>query len=394
MNKTVTANIGQREFTLNDDAFMELELYIQSIKKTLDKEEDLEEIMQDIESRISEILSERLGNKRSIVNIADIDHIKSLMGYADQIADIEEEESNSSNKEKVKERALFKDHDNKVVDGVCSGIAAYFRIDPVFIRIAFGLLLFAGGFSLFLYFLLAISMKKAVTSSDKLKMRGEKVSIKSIKKAFDNETINTKEIKRYSNSIINKILYQIEVIIGFLYRTITLIVKKVYSIAVVILKVLLRIVQVLLLLASSVAFVFLTVAVFFNKLIGDISINSNVDIFAFEFPEGYGFIIPVTYVTIAIPLILIIYYIFCSLFKFKSVNNKYILITAGSIWAIAIGIMSYGFAMMGIQNVQPKHIRHSHRSSNSHRTEIQMESYLLDVVSEYDFIVTKSDNSI
>jgi phage shock protein PspC (stress-responsive transcriptional regulator) len=50
---------------------------------------------------------------------------------------------------------------NRVIAGVCSGLAEYFTIDPILIRLAFVVLAFAGGASLLAYIVLWIVMPRA-----------------------------------------------------------------------------------------------------------------------------------------------------------------------------------------------------------------------------------------
>ncbi len=48
-------------------------------------------------------------------------------------------------------KRLHKSRSDRMIDGVCAGIAEYFGVDPTLVRVAFVLLLFAGGAGLLLY---------------------------------------------------------------------------------------------------------------------------------------------------------------------------------------------------------------------------------------------------
>ncbi len=48
-------------------------------------------------------------------------------------------------------KRLYKSRKNKVIDGVCGGIAEYFDADPVLVRVIFVLLAFAGGSAIIAY---------------------------------------------------------------------------------------------------------------------------------------------------------------------------------------------------------------------------------------------------
>ena len=48
-------------------------------------------------------------------------------------------------------KKLYRSIDERIVAGVCGGIAEYFKIDPVLVRIIFILLLFGAGTGLLAY---------------------------------------------------------------------------------------------------------------------------------------------------------------------------------------------------------------------------------------------------
>ncbi len=54
------------------------------------------------------------------------------------------------------ERRLYRSRTDRVIWGVCGGLAKYFDVDPVLIRIIFVVLAFAGGFAVLAYIIMAI----------------------------------------------------------------------------------------------------------------------------------------------------------------------------------------------------------------------------------------------
>lgn len=56
------------------------------------------------------------------------------------------------------EARLMRSESDKMIAGVCGGIAAYLGVDPVFVRLAFLVLLFASGIGALLYLILMIVM--------------------------------------------------------------------------------------------------------------------------------------------------------------------------------------------------------------------------------------------
>ena len=51
---------------------------------------------------------------------------------------------------------------NKMIGGVCAGIAEYLGLEPTIVRIVWVLLLFFAGFGILLYLILWIVMPKAI----------------------------------------------------------------------------------------------------------------------------------------------------------------------------------------------------------------------------------------
>ena len=83
-------------------------------------------------------------------------------------------------------RRLFRDTGSGKVAGVAAGLAAYFNIDVTLVRVILLAGLFAGGFTFLLYIILWIVLPEAKTVSDKLRMRGDDITLES----FDSSARN------------------------------------------------------------------------------------------------------------------------------------------------------------------------------------------------------------
>ncbi|MBN1134221.1 MAG: PspC domain-containing protein [Methanosarcinaceae archaeon] len=57
-------------------------------------------------------------------------------------------------------RRLTKSKDDRVIEGVCGGLAEYFEIDSVIVRLVFLISVFINGFGILLYIILMIVMPK------------------------------------------------------------------------------------------------------------------------------------------------------------------------------------------------------------------------------------------
>jgi phage shock protein PspC (stress-responsive transcriptional regulator) len=187
MNKTININLGGIFFHIDEIAFQKLKRYLDAIRRSLsDDPKGRDEIITDIESRISELLSDRVKDARQVVNESDIDEIVEIMGQPEDYAVDEElfmDDRGKSYSSSSSNKKLFRDGDDKFLGGVASGIAHYFSVDVIWIRLAWLLLAFFGfGTGIVIYIILWILLPEAKTTAEKLQMEGEPVNITNIEK--------------------------------------------------------------------------------------------------------------------------------------------------------------------------------------------------------------------
>lgn len=191
MNKTVTINLSGIIFNIDEDAYQKLHDYLSAIKGYFSESEGRDEIMSDIENRIAEMLSEKVGSKKQVVQMEDVNHVIAVMGkpedFAGEKTQEKETKKESSAYHTAKRRRVFRDTDNKILGGVCSGIAAYFNMDPLWLRLALVIAFFVFGTGFLLYLVLWIIIPEAKTSAEKLEMRGEDVNVSNIGKKVEEE---------------------------------------------------------------------------------------------------------------------------------------------------------------------------------------------------------------
>ena len=188
MKKTLTVNLGGMVFHIDEDAYLLLSQYFEDLRKHFSKLEERQEIYNDIEVRISEILQERLNETKQVITLEDIKEVIQVMGQPWQFETEGKEQAEApvEPEEKATKR-FFRNPDDKVIGGVCSGLGAYFHIDPVWVRLIFVIPIIFGGFGVLLYLILWIVMPEATTTTDKLLMRGEKINISNIEKSVRDE---------------------------------------------------------------------------------------------------------------------------------------------------------------------------------------------------------------
>lgn len=202
MKKTTSINMGGVVFHIDEDAYQILNDYITSLEKHFEKDPEKTEILNDIEQRIAELLSEELPDKGQAVKKEHVEKIKSIMGNPKDFDTENAGPANEQASEDKKPRQLYRNPDGKVLGGVAGGLGVYLGIDPALIRVAFVLLTFFGaGFPIPLYIILWIIIPEAVTRTQKMEMKGESITIDTIKKNAQTgfEEIKT-SVRDFANS--------------------------------------------------------------------------------------------------------------------------------------------------------------------------------------------------
>jgi len=189
MNKTVNINIGGLVFHIDEDAYQKLTRYFEAIKRSLSNSSGKDEIMKDIEMRVAELLSEKQKSEKHAVNTKDVDEVIGVMGQPEDYRLDDDGEENKAPEPfypYTKSKKLYRDKDRGTIAGVCTGLGHYFGIEAVWIKIIFLLLAFTS-FGIIAYLVLWIAMPKAITTSEKLEMTGEPVTISNIERKVREE---------------------------------------------------------------------------------------------------------------------------------------------------------------------------------------------------------------
>jgi len=181
MNKVININFQGRILPIEEQAYEILKQYIESLRSYFANEEGRDEIINDIECRIAELCEDRLKKGTVCIAASDIDLIITSIGRP---ADFEAQDgfeqstaatahnsndgrqqnahqntsgNNSSNfyRDGNRPKRLYRDEQNKVLGGVCSGIANYFVIEPWVVRILWFFLI---GINILAYLILWIAV--------------------------------------------------------------------------------------------------------------------------------------------------------------------------------------------------------------------------------------------
>ena len=177
MKQVININFQGRVVPIEVSAYEILKSYIESLTRHFAAEEGKEEIINDIENRIGELFQERLKDGSTCITDDDVQAIIRSMGRPE---DFETDNTAAANAETYQQthssstmgtsfastagRRLYRDENHKVLGGVCSGLANYFNIDVVVVRIVFLVLFFTFGFGFVTYIILWIAVPSTATT--------------------------------------------------------------------------------------------------------------------------------------------------------------------------------------------------------------------------------------
>lgn len=202
MNTTVNINLCGMAFTINEDAYKKLSIYIKSYE---DKYDD-KEIAKDIEARLAELFTEYLSKLgRQIIEIEDVERAIEQIGEPNQEEQSEGQEATkqAAQPKKLKKK-FYRDTLCGVIGGVSSGIAAYAGIETSIVRLLWVLLfLICNPLAIIAYIVMWIVLPDAKTPQQRLEMQSKELTTENIQK--ETEKIITKRGNHGCLSVLGKV---------------------------------------------------------------------------------------------------------------------------------------------------------------------------------------------
>ncbi len=174
MKKIININFHSRVIPIEETAYEILKQYVEDLRKYFANEEGRDEIVSDIENRFAELFSDRLKKGSTCITDEDVNAIIASMGRPE---DFEQDELGkvSSGSQAASQQAgpqqsqqqyafephrrLYRSENDRILGGVCGGLANYLRLDPAIVRILFALITFGGfGLGVLVYIVLWIAV--------------------------------------------------------------------------------------------------------------------------------------------------------------------------------------------------------------------------------------------
>ncbi len=170
MKKVININFKGRVIPIEETAFEQLQKYTESLRRYFANEEGRDEIINDIEDRIAELFDEELKKGATCITDASVANITASMGSVEDFEQMDNDTSPSQNNtysssssqssytaSEETRGSLSRNGNDKILGGVCSGLANYLKIDPTIVRILFALITFGGfGTGILIYIIMWI----------------------------------------------------------------------------------------------------------------------------------------------------------------------------------------------------------------------------------------------
>jgi phage shock protein PspC (stress-responsive transcriptional regulator) len=186
MKQVININFQGRVVPIEVSAFDLLKNYTESLSRYFANEEGKDEIINDIESRIGELFQERLKKGATCITDEDVNAIIQSMGRPEEFEGDESKVaaglgdtnsnqhtgtdnqsaygSNATGTGSTGHKRLYRDENNKIIGGVCGGLANYFGTDPVIIRVIFAVVALAFGTGLLAYIILWVAVPSTAST--------------------------------------------------------------------------------------------------------------------------------------------------------------------------------------------------------------------------------------
>ena len=206
MKEVMNIGIGGKSFVVETSAYEILRDYLELFSSKI-KPGESSEVMEDIESRIAELCSENISAYKNVVTESIVVKIVTQLGLpngesyrpfqgtaAGAAKGATGTSAGSSTgtsagtsgaysgaagaaygagaEEQRVPKKLFRDSDDKMIGGVCSGLGFYLGADPVLVRVLFLIALLFGTLGFWVYLIIWIVAPLAVNPVQKCEMRG------------------------------------------------------------------------------------------------------------------------------------------------------------------------------------------------------------------------------
>ena len=191
MKKVLNISLGNRTFTLEEDAYARLSEYLEHFRTRLSETSGAPytqnaEVMEDLESRIAELFLQEVGTDGRVVRLDLVERVTRQLGMPDGAPEgagygsARDTGTRTSSYNTTVPKRLYRDEDNRRIAGVCAGLAVYLDIDVVITRVLMLVAILFGTVGFWIYVICWIAIPKALTPAQKCEMHGLPVTAENL----------------------------------------------------------------------------------------------------------------------------------------------------------------------------------------------------------------------
>jgi len=347
MKKSIKINLGGLVLHVDDDAYDLLRNYLDQLQMRFTQVPGESEILADIETRMAELFQEKLVPGKEVINLSDAKEVIAVMGEPEEIGEAGEGEAAAAAPPPYSSRGrrMYRDPSNQRIAGVCSGLAAYFKMDPLFVRILFVVFTLAYGAGILIYFVLWVGVPEATTAAEKLEMYGEPVNVYNIERQVRQEypydptapAYQQQPVRRGSQgTLIGRMVKALGHMVLIFFKIIGFIIAFSFIIAGIAL------------LGAMIGLAVSGKAWFINSdwNLNGIGLNEAIEFFVSPTAATIGVI--GLMLLVAIPLVALIYGVVKAIFRFRA-PDRFSVISLSGIWVITLIVLIVMAINEGVQ---------------------------------------------
>jgi phage shock protein PspC (stress-responsive transcriptional regulator) len=333
MDKTIKINLGGILFQADEEAYTLLRRYLQDIDNRLKNMPGGAETIEDIELRIAEIFQSQ-GGSAGVINKDNVEAMISILGRPEDFdTNGEPAEERPKYYSSGTRKKMYRNPDDMIIGGVCSGMGIYLNIEPVWIRSLFVIFAFFAGIGFFVYLALWIALPSARTETMKWEMYGDKVHTSGKGQPLGNT------LSQYNESAVHAKPSGFGNALNEIFRAIGRVCFIAFRIILIILGLSIVLAGFISLVALVMVFIFKYPG-YFSAHAGGVSLSYFPDFLNYVVnPAIAPWIIALTFIIILLPLLAMIYWGVKMIFWFRAKDGIFAL--AGLVlWVISIAALS------------------------------------------------------
>ncbi|MCX7037413.1 MAG: PspC domain-containing protein [Proteobacteria bacterium] len=184
MRQVITINLNNNAYQVEDEGYAALRDYMATAERRLADYPDRQEILADLEQAIADKCDSFLGAHKNVITTAEVSQILREMGpvagsddeatrpQGNPSTDTPEQGFTTATGPRQQPRRLYRLAEGKLLGGVCTGLAAYFGIDVVWVRALWVLMTLFTGVWLLVYVAALFIVPKAETPAERAQAHG------------------------------------------------------------------------------------------------------------------------------------------------------------------------------------------------------------------------------